>query len=127
MPSLIDTNDLIYALHGKAIGPAMSLIEGALLDEARLSVVTRMEILGWRGHTTESRNEAEKLLKLLREVPLHEAVISTVIQLRSRIAIKLPDAIIAASALVENLPLITRNARDFKHIPGLTVIDPFAA
>jgi predicted nucleic acid-binding protein len=40
--------------------------------------------------------------------------------------IKLPDAIIAATALVYDLTLISRNVIDFKGIQGLKVIDPFA-
>jgi predicted nucleic acid-binding protein len=38
--------------------------------------------------------------------------------------IKTPDGIIAATALVHNLPLLSRNTKDFKNIVGLTVIDP---
>lgn len=37
---------------------------------------------------------------------------------------KLPDAIIAATALVYDLILITRNTADFKSIDGLKVVDP---
>ena len=37
---------------------------------------------------------------------------------------KLPDAIIAATALVNNLTLITRNISDFKNIEDLKVINP---
>ena len=39
---------------------------------------------------------------------------------------KVPDAIIGASALVLDCHLITRNVSDFKGIDGLKVIDPFA-
>jgi predicted nucleic acid-binding protein len=38
---------------------------------------------------------------------------------------KLPDCIIAATALVHGLTLITANKRDFSNIPGLTIINPF--
>jgi predicted nucleic acid-binding protein len=38
---------------------------------------------------------------------------------------KLPDAIIAATALVYDLTLITRNTSDFKNMEGLKVINPF--
>lgn len=47
------------------------------------------------------------------------------IDIRAVLPVKLPDAIIAASALVEGLPLMTHNVGDFKRIPGLTVINPF--
>jgi predicted nucleic acid-binding protein len=39
---------------------------------------------------------------------------------------RLADAIIAATALVHNLPLVTRNEDDFKHVPGLRIVNPFA-
>ena len=45
--------------------------------------------------------------------------------LRSSLKIKTVDAIIAATALTLDLPLITHNSRDFQAIAGLTLIDPF--
>ncbi len=35
------------------------------------------------------------------------------------------DALIAASALVENLKLVTRNTKDFDKIQGLEIINPW--
>jgi predicted nucleic acid-binding protein len=40
---------------------------------------------------------------------------------------KLGDALIAATALLHDLPLVTRNEEDFKHVAGLRVLNPFAA
>lgn len=40
-------------------------------------------------------------------------------QLRQQKKMKLGDAIIAATAFTYNIPLVTRNQDDFKHIPGL--------
>lgn len=127
MPCLIDTNVLIHALSGNAQAPILSRIDDAIANQARYSVVTRMELLGWNGHTADSRRETEALLTQLMEVTLTPAIVALVIDIRSTITIKLPDAIIAASALAENLPLMTCNTGDFKRIPGLVVIDPFAA
>jgi predicted nucleic acid-binding protein len=39
--------------------------------------------------------------------------------------IKLADAVIAATALTENYILVTRNIGDFKHIPGLGLLNPW--
>ena len=58
------------------------------------------------------------------ELALTRAVVDRVIALRGQSAIKLPDAIIAASALVEGLPLMTGNVADFKSVSGLTLLDP---
>jgi predicted nucleic acid-binding protein len=45
-------------------------------------------------------------------------------ELRRSVKIKLPDAIVAATALLYGLTLITRNTQDFKNVPGLTVVNP---
>jgi len=39
----------------------------------------------------------------------------------------LADAIIAATALLHNLPLVTRNEEDFKHVTSLRVVNPLAS
>ena len=127
MPCLIDTNVLIHAFSGNTQASILSRIDDAIADQARYSVVTRMELLGWNGHTADSRRETEALLAQLMEINLTPAIVALVIDIRSSITIKLPDAIIAASALAENLPLMTCNTGDFKRIAGLVVIDPFAA
>ena len=45
------------------------------------------------------------------------------ILLRQQRRVKLPDAIIAATALVHGLPLLTRNTADFQNIVGLAVLN----
>jgi len=47
------------------------------------------------------------------------------IQLRQSTSLKIPDAIIAATALDLELPLMTRNIKDFKKVPDLKWINPF--
>ena len=51
-------------------------------------------------------------------------VVTKTIEIRQKNRIKLPDAIIAASAIVNNLVLITRNVRDFQKIDNLILINP---
>jgi len=127
MPCLIDTNILIYALAGQVDAQVLARIDNAIADKARYSIITRMELLGWRGHTATTRHETEALLAQLTEVNFTPALVATVLDIRSTVSIKLPDAIIAASALTANLPLLTRNTDDFGRVKGLVVIDPFAA
>lgn len=124
IPCLIDTNVLIDYLNGSASNSFMENFERALTVGSVVSVITTMELLGWRGHTAQSRSDAEKLLHGMGEIALSGLVVEEVIKLRSLLAIKLPDAIIAASALVEGLPLMTSNTADFKTIPGLRLLDP---
>lgn len=101
------TNLLIYFLDQNVAPAVLQRIESAIRAPASYSVITRMEILGWRGHTPESRRQAALLLDHLDEIALTSVVVDRVIALRSELGIKLPDAIIGASALVEGLPLMT--------------------
>jgi len=57
--------------------------------------------------------------------PLSPDVVKRTIELCKRDKIKLPDAIIAATALSENLILVTRNTDDFKNISGLELYNPW--
>ena len=60
---LIDTNVLIDY---RSVGAAPALVENveqALAAGAVVSVITTMELLGWRGHTEQSRRDAENLLR----------------------------------------------------------------
>ncbi len=125
MPCLIDTNVLIDALTGHVSATVLTRIDNAIADKTRYSVITRMELLGWSGHTAESRSATQSLLTQLTEINLTPAIVAMVIDTRSTITIKLPDAIIAASALAENLPLMTRNTKDFNRIASLVLVDPF--
>jgi predicted nucleic acid-binding protein len=57
-------------------------------------------------------------------LPINEAIIEKTITIRQTKKIALGDAIIAATALVYDLVVISRNVSDFKNITGLQVIDP---
>lgn len=67
---------------------------------------------------------AQALLNQMQEVALDEAVILETIRLRETHRIKLPDAIIAASALAHGLRLMTRNVADFKST-GVLLLNPW--
>jgi predicted nucleic acid-binding protein len=69
----------------------------------------------------------DTLFRRLTVHPLDAAVIARAIELRQKSKMRLADAIIAATALVQSLPLVTRNLGDFKRVVGLKAIDPFNA
>jgi toxin FitB len=58
-------------------------------------------------------------------IGLNDDIVDKTIAIRKTQRIKLPDAIVAATALVYALILVTRNTLDFKNIRGLKLIDPF--
>ncbi|MBS1530058.1 MAG: type II toxin-antitoxin system VapC family toxin [Bacteroidetes bacterium] len=59
-------------------------------------------------------------------IGLDDAIVTQTISLRKEYKIKLPDAIIAATALILDLTLVTNNITDFKKITGLKLLNPYA-
>ena len=120
---LLDSNILIYAANESA--PEIeSLVTSS--DNAVASV-TQIEVYGFTGLKPEEKAALDILFHRLTVHPLDAAVVERAIALRQERKMGLADAIIAATALVHDLPLVTRNEEDFKHVTGLRVVNPFAA
>jgi hypothetical protein len=121
---LLDSNPIIYYLNQELPPEGKAFVDRLLLDGVACSVITRLEVLGTR-MLPDQRARAESLLSLFREVPIDDSTIQQAIALRSVTRIKSIDALIAATALLHDLTLITRNSKDFVAIAGLSLIDPF--
>jgi predicted nucleic acid-binding protein len=126
MSRVFDTNILIYHLNGKLDEAAERMLEQALEENARISVITRIEVLGWPGQTEDAFQRARSFLDQFNEQPLTDDIAEESVALRRKRRLKIPDAIIAATALRLNLPLVTRNTDDFRGIEGLDLINPFS-
>ena len=92
--------------------------------ELTVSAVTKIEVLGWINATKEQLQPLYEFMEIANVLPINEAVIEKTIAIRQTKKIALGDAIIAATALVYDLVVISRNTSDFKNIDGLKVIDP---
>lgn len=122
---LLASNAVMGYLNQDSAPGFINQFEQALVEGAAVSVITTIEVLGWRGHDQASRASAEKLLGCMDEIPLATSVVQQTISLRTGYSIKLPDAVIAATALTHGLTLMTRNLADFERINGLNVVNPF--
>ncbi len=91
-----------------------------------ISVITHIELFS---NPRISATELAQLRQFVALATVHSdldpALVEAAITVRQRHKVKTPDAIIAATALVRGLMLVTRNTRDFEQIDGLTVINPF--
>jgi hypothetical protein len=123
---LFDSNVIMGYLNQDSTQGFIDQFEQALVEGAAVSVITTIEVLGWRGHDVTSRASAESLLQCMGEIQLSATVVQQTIALRSKYSVKLPDAVIAATALASGLKLMTRNQTDFERIEGLVIINPFA-
>jgi predicted nucleic acid-binding protein len=90
-----------------------------------ISVISRIEILGWYNATPEQLAKLTSFLQSSFIYSLTEHYVQKAILLRQQHKIKLPDAIIAATAIAEGLTLVTRNSLDFKNIETLELLNPW--
>ena len=120
---LIDTNVVIDFFKGKLPPNAMSFLSELVNSKVNISVISKIELLGF---PNSSKNELTLLTEFCDEAKifsLDDSVIKETIRLRQKHKIRLPDSIIAATALTHEFSLITHNINDFKNIPNLTVLD----
>jgi predicted nucleic acid-binding protein len=124
MKYLFDSNILIYHLNGQINQRGGALITEGLAGTGAYSIISKIEILGFN-QTAAEESQARLLLSRLQEFPLTNEIVEQTIQIRKVRRLKLPDAAIAATAIVHQLPIVTRNTSDFSTIAGLNWINPF--
>ncbi len=120
---IIDSNVVIDYLAGKISGTGMSFVNDIINEIPAISVITKIEILGFK-----TTNEASRLLESFVQdslvIGLSDDIIDKTIEIRKTYKIKIPDAIIAATALAYNSVILTRNLKDFKIIKGVECVNP---
>jgi predicted nucleic acid-binding protein len=108
MKAVIDSDILIDYLQGIAAAKS----EIARYDPSLYSVVSWMEIM-CGAETGSERTAAGNLFASMQRVELSSAVAEAAVRERRKQKLKLPDAIILASADVEGCILVTRNTKDY--------------
>jgi len=119
---LVDTNIAVAYLDNSLPENIAHLIEES---GSNISVITRIEFLVWRNASPDQLDKLQRYIDASSVYNLDEQIILKSIEIRRGNRIKLPDVIIAATAIAYKLKLITRNSADFEKIPNLEVINPF--
>lgn len=123
---LWDSNTAIYFLQKQFPPETEKFIEDLLAESLpAISAITEIELLCWK---TTSDADLQLLTDFIDDVTIIELenpIKLKTAEIRKISRIKLPDAIIAATALIHSLTLITRNVKDFENIRGLKVINPW--
>lgn len=123
MNYLLDTNFVINYFKGIFKGDTRKFADSVINDTTFISVITRMELLSWKSLNAKDEEVIKEFISDSTVFSLEENIINTTILLRKANKIKLPDAIIAATALEQGMQLLTHNLKDFTNIPGLIVVD----
>jgi predicted nucleic acid-binding protein len=119
---LVDTNSVIDYLDNKLPENAYELIDSV---DSMLSVITRMELLSWPGADKKQTTILNEFINASEVFGLEEPIILKAIEIRKTYKTKLPDAVIAATAIVNEKSIVTRNTKDFDKIEGLEVVNPY--
>ena len=119
---LIDTNVIIDAQMAKIPDSGMNFLKSIINSEFNVSFITYIEFLGYKNIS----NTSTDFISLANIIEVNKNIIHTCIELRKSVRIKLPDAIIAATAVSEDFTLITHNHKDFAAVKQLKVIDPYS-
>lgn len=120
---VLDSNVWIEAAAGVA-DASRTLLHAGTVEWCGFSSMSRLEVLGFPKLTSTDEARLEQLLAQFHEIPVSAEVIATAIRLRRQVRIKAPDAIVAATAIIQGADLITRNVSDFQNLPDLRVVSP---
>lgn len=124
--SILDTNIIIDQLRGfKTI---TDIFKTHFEDEnfvTFISVITELEIYSGKSmNNIRSKNIADKFLSKMLKIPVNSNTAKYAGQIKRKFPINFPDALIAATAILNKCTLVTRNAKHFRGISKLKVIKP---
>ena len=116
MKALFDTNILVDFLN-KA---PQAYDELHRYESRAVSIVTWMEVMVGADQAMEA--QTRHVLGTFNIIPLDNEIAERAVRLRRQHRVKLPDAVIWASADVHSMLLVTRNTKDFApDTPGVRI------
>lgn len=110
---LIDTNICIYLLNGDLI--LSDLVQDQTIY---ISVITEIELYAYSGNNLEDIIALDNFMQQVNLINLDDNIKKTTIAIRKEFKLKLPDSIIAASAITNKMFFITSD-KTFKSVTGL--------
>jgi predicted nucleic acid-binding protein len=121
---LLDTNIVIGFLNGDKAITSFLTTPAKNQKTFIVSQITRMELLGFPNISLDEEIVIKQFLDQTIILALSDEIADKVIELRKKIRLKLPDAIIVATALVHQLKLVTCDEQLIKSTPALLSINP---
>ena len=120
---LIDNNVISNFFSELYTEGGMEFISEVIDQMPTISVITEIEALSWINPDKTKEQIVKSFVNDANILSLTPPVVAQCIIIRRSRKIKTPDAIMAATAIVHNLTLISSDS-NFKHIKGLKLIDP---
>lgn len=120
---LMDNNAISNYFSGLFSESGMSFMAEVIDQTPTISVITEIEALSWITPDISKEKIIQEFIKDANVLALTPAVVAQCVKIRRSKKIKTPDAIIASTAIVHSLILITSDG-DFNNIKGLKIMDP---
>ncbi|MCS7366017.1 MAG: type II toxin-antitoxin system VapC family toxin [archaeon GB-1867-035] len=120
---LVDSNYIIYFSKGdNEIATFFEEVQRRR-NKLYISIITYLEVWGYWNLSDEEKEFLNTIRPAFIIIPLSLKIADKAIFLRQNMKIKLADAVIAATALVHGLSLVTNNIDDFKNIQNLNLLN----
>lgn len=117
---LLDSNIIIYT----GLVESRGLHSWLESQKITVSVISRIEVLGYHKLTIRDKRYFEAFFSQAVIYQLSDQILDLAISLRQMKKMSLGDSLIAATAIVNHIPLITANTKDFNHIEDLQLVNP---
>ena len=121
---LIDSNVIANYTSEKFPERAMRFLADVIDEIPNISVITKIETRSWRSPIIQEEISVEAFVDFSNIIALSDSIVEKCIEIRRNCKVKTPDAIIAATAIVNDFVLLTSDS-DFNRIPNLKIINPF--
>jgi len=121
MNYLFDTNAILYELKGSGIS-----IDLKETDFLYYSFITKIELLSYAKLSKQERAAIDEFLSLLNVLYINEEIVQESIRIRKKNKLKLPDAIICATALTEDAVLVTADKEILKKSAQIKIKTKYA-
>ncbi|SEI41344.1 hypothetical protein SAMN05216327_101360 [Dyadobacter sp. SG02] len=121
---LIDTSAVIKYLNATLPPSGLMLMDGIVDNESIISLITEIELRVWEPTSITDKDIYEAFIKGSIVLDLNRDIVDQTIAIRKKYRLKLPDAFIAATAIINNYTLVADNDKDFRKVEILKYINP---
>jgi predicted nucleic acid-binding protein len=118
---LLDTNVVLDFMAKNLPKNSQNTIAKIIDNEINISLITKIELLGF----SNVEQNIIDFVSCSNVFTLSDDIVNKTIELRRKHKKKLPDTIIAATAIIHKLTIATRNIADFKDFENLPVWNPW--
>ena len=121
---LIDTSAVIKYLNESLPANGLQFIDEVIDEQSQLSFISEIELQVWNPPNDQDLEIYKLFVHQADIIGIDEGIIAEAIRIRKHYQLKLPDAVIAATAITHNLTLVADNDKDFLKVATLKYINP---